>query len=52
MTFDIIRKNFADYISKSQIKIDITGFDLDGFAKVVTHTFKDQLKTSCQTTRR
>lgn len=44
MTFDIIRKNFADYISKSQIKIDITGFDLDGFAKVVTHIFKDQLE--------
>ena len=44
MTFDIIRKNYADNISKSQIRIDITGFDLDGFAKVATHTSKDQLE--------
>ena len=45
MTFDILRKHFADYLSRSQIKLDITGFDMDAFSKAVNEDLKNRLDT-------
>ena len=45
MTFDILRKHFADYLSRSQIKIDITGFDMDAFSKAMNQDLKNRLET-------
>ena len=31
MVMNILRKNFAEFLRKSQIKLEITGFDMDAF---------------------
>ena len=43
MTFDILRKYFADYLGRSQIKLDITGFDMDGFEKAMHRELSHRL---------
>nr|WP_326127689.1 hypothetical protein [uncultured Oscillibacter sp.] len=35
MTMDILRKNFAEFLRGSRIKLEITGFDMDGFEKAM-----------------
>lgn len=43
MTYDVIRKHLACCLNSSQIKIDITGFDMDAFSQAVHHDLKDRL---------
>lgn len=45
MTMDILRKNFAEFLRGSRIKLEITGFDMDGFEKLLRQRLKYQLET-------
>ncbi len=40
---DILRKNFAEFLRKSQIKLEITGFDMDGFEKAMRRDLSGRL---------
>ena len=35
MVMDIVRKNFAEFLRKSGIRLEITGFDMDGFERAM-----------------
>ena len=45
MTYGILRKHFAEYLRQSQIKIDITGFDMEAFSKAMNQELKERLST-------
>lgn len=45
MTHNILKKYLADYLSRSKVKIDITGFDMDAFSKAINQELKDKLDT-------
>ena len=44
MVMNILRKNFAEFLRKSQIKLEITGFDMDGFQQAVRQRSKCRLR--------
>ncbi len=43
MIMDILRKNFAEFLRKSQIKLEITGFDMDGFERAMHRDLSGRL---------
>lgn len=43
MTMDILRKNFAEFLRGSRIKLEITGFDMDGFEKAMHRELSHRL---------
>lgn len=45
MTHNILKKYLADYLGRSKMKIDITGFDMDAFSKAINQELKDKLDT-------
>ena len=45
MTHNILKKYLADYLSRSKVKIDITGFDMDAFSEAINQELKDKLDT-------
>ena len=43
MVMNILRKNFAEFLRKSQIKLEITGFDMDAFERAMHRDLSSRL---------
>lgn len=40
---DILRKNLVEFLRRSQIKLEITGFDMDGFERAMHRDLSSRL---------